>query len=91
MVYFLSTILGISISIIGYFCIKFAEFQKKENCRIQELDNKVQLILDSHPANHGLRVIDTIVPAELAREEISRTKLVWASELGAYIIRKQIN
>jgi hypothetical protein len=91
MVYFLSVILGIGISIIGYFCIKFAEFQKKENCRIQELDNKVQLILDSCPANHRLQVIETIVPGEYTREELSRTKLVWASELGAYVIRKQIN
>tara|TARA_R110002020_G_scaffold44161_6_gene127608 strand:+ start:13307 stop:13561 length:255 start_codon:yes stop_codon:yes gene_type:complete len=82
--------LGISVSIIGFFCIKFAEYQKKENYRIQKLDNKVQSILDSR-INHGMQVIDTIVPIEHTRQELSRTKLVWAPEIGAYVIRRQIN
>ena len=95
----LYALLGVNLCILGYFAYRFMEFRKTQLKREQLLLTKsleeiaraqkeysrarMEELSDTHKKTNVFR--------ELAIEEISKQKLVFDEETGAYVRLRQIN
>ena len=97
MLEFLLLILGINCLTFGYFGYKFMQFRKNEKYRTQELNHKVQCLLDQaqrdYKAEREAELSEEPV-ANIFREhvidEISKQRLIYDEESGRYIRLRQI-
>jgi len=92
-------ILFMNMCIFGYFIHNFIQFRKREKYRTQELNHRVQSLLDHH--RHEYAAARYAEQAEIAEpvinifrehviEEISRHRLVYDEKTGRYIKLRQV-
>ena len=84
---FLYVVLGVSLSIMGYFFYKFQEFRQNQMIREQVLNTKVQTLL--HEAQSGQPQENIF--REMAIDEISKQTLIYDASTGVFVRRKQIH
>ena len=97
MLEFLLLILGINCLTFTYFGYKFIQFRKNEKYRTQELNHKVQCLLDQakrdyqaeRQAELNERPVTNIF-REHVIDEISKQRLIYDEATGRYIRLRQI-
>jgi hypothetical protein len=84
-------ILGINCITFGYFAYKFIQFRKNEKYRTQELNHKVQCLLNQMKQEHESEQepVSNIF-REHVIDELSRQRLVYDEESGKYIKLRRI-
>ena len=90
-------ILLMNICIFGYFTYSFMQFRKNEKYRTQELNHKVQCLLDQaqidyqaeREAELNEKPVNNIF-REHVIEEISKQRLIYDEATGRYIRLRQI-
>ena len=90
-------ILFMNLCIFGYFTYSFMQFRKKEKYRTQELNHKVQCMLDQmqreyqseRQAELNEKPVTNIF-REHVIDEISKQRLIYDEESGRYIRLRQI-
>ena len=90
-------ILFMNLCIFGYFTYSFMEFRKKEKYRTQELNHKVQCMLNQmqreyqseRQAELNEKPVTNIF-REHVIDEISKQRLIYDEESGRYIRLRQI-
>ena len=90
-------ILFMNVCIFGYFTYSFIQFRKNEKYRTQELNHKVQCLLDQaqkdYKAEREAELSEEPV-ANIFREhvidEISKQRLIYDEATGRYIRLRQI-
>jgi len=92
---FLLLILGINAITFSYFGYKFIQFRKNKKYRIQELNHKVQCMLDEMELDYQASLKQEEKPAanvfrEHAIDEISKQRLIYDETTGRYIRLRQI-
>ena len=92
---FLLLILGINCLTFGYFGYKFIQFRKNEKYRTQELNHKVQCMLDERERDYQAALKPEEQPVtnifrEHVIEEISKHRLIYDEATGRYIKLRQI-
>ena len=97
MLEFLLLILGINCLTFGYFGYKFMQFRKNEKYRTQELNHKVQCMLDQMKQEYQSEreaELNEQPVANIFREhvnvEVSKQRLIYDEESGRYIRLRQI-
>ncbi len=96
---FLYIILGVSLTVVGYFVHKFIVFSNKQKISQQLLEYKCSEEILKYRTTHGRQRMQelnnnykkTNVFREMAIEQIAKQKLVYDDENGCYIRLKQIN
>ena len=82
-----------------YFFLQYLNLTKKEEKRVEKLNKRVDDILNykpgfRHPVSEASNKFDSTKPdnpQERVIDELSRQKLVYASEDNAWVRRRQIN
>ena len=90
-------ILFMNLCIFGYFTYSFIQFRKNEKYRTQELNHKVQCLLDQaqrdykaeREAELNERPVNNIF-REHVIDEISKQRLIYDETTGRYIRLRQI-
>ena len=97
MLEFLLLILGVNCLTFGYFGYKFIQFRKNEKYRTQELNHKVQCMLDQmkqeYQSEREAELNEkpvTNVFREHVIDEISKQRLIYDDATGRYIRLRQI-
>ena len=88
-------ILLMNLCIFGYFTYSFIQYRKREKYRTQELNHKVQCMLDQMEHDYQASLLQEEEPVtnifrEHVIEEISRHRLVYDEKTGRYIKLRQI-
>lgn len=88
-------ILLMNLCIFGYFTYSFIQYRKREKYRTQELNHRVQCMLDQMERDHQASLLEEEEPVanifrEHVIEEISRHRLVYDEKTGRYIKLRQI-
>ena len=88
-------ILLVNLCIFGYFAYSFIQYRKREKYRIQELNHRVQYMLDEMERDYQASLLEEEKPVtnvfrEHVIEEISRHRLVYDEKTGRYIKLRQI-
>jgi hypothetical protein len=90
-------ILFMNLCIFGYFAYSFIQFRKNEKYRTQELNHKVQCLLDQarrdYKAERKAELNEepvTNIFREHVIEEISKQRLIYDEASGRYIRLRQI-
>jgi hypothetical protein len=88
-------ILLMNLCIFGYFAYSFMQYRKREKYRIQELNHRVQYMLDEMERDYQASLLEEEKPVtnvfrEHVIEEISRHRLVYDEKTGRYIKLRQI-
>ena len=88
-------ILLMNLCIFGYFTYSFIQYRKREKYRTQELNHKVQYLLDQMERDYQASSLEEEEPVanifrEHVIEEISRHRLVYDEKTGRYIKLRQI-
>ena len=88
-------ILLINLCIFGYFTYSFIQYRKREKYRTQELNHRVQYMLDEMERDYQASLLEEEKPVtnvfrEHVIEEISRHRLVYDEKTGRYIKLRQI-
>ena len=91
-------ILFMNLCIFGYFTYSFIQFRKKEKYRTQELNHKVQCMLNQmqreyqseRQAELNEKPVTNIF-REHVIDEISKQRLIYDEESGRYIRLRQID
>ena len=88
-------ILLMNLCIFGYFTYSFIQYRKREKYRTQELNHRVQYMLDEMERDYQAsskqeEKPETNVFREHVIEEISRQRLVYDEKTGRYIKLRQI-
>ena len=88
-------ILFMNLCIFGYFAYSFMQYRKNEKYRTQELNHKVQCLLDQMERDHQDSLQeDNSPPTNIFREhvidEISKQRLIYDEATGRYIRLRQI-
>ena len=90
-------ILFMNFCIFGYFTYSFMQFRKNEKYRTQELNHKVQCLLDQaerdYQAERQAELNEkpvTNIFREHVIDEISKQRLIYDEESGRYIRLRQI-
>ena len=98
MLEFLLLILGINTLTFVYFGYRFMQFRKNEKYRTQELNHKVQCMLDQarrdYKAEREAELNEepvTNIFREHVIDEISKQRLIYDEESGRYIRLRQID
>ena len=81
--------------IFGYFTYSFMQYRKREKYRTQELNHRVQYMLDEMERDYQASLLEEEKPVtnvfrEHVIEEISRHRLVYDEKTGRYIKLRQI-
>ena len=95
MLEFLLLILGINCLTFGYFGYKFIQFRKNEKYRTQELNHRVQCLLDQAERDYQASLNQEEKPVtnifrEHVIDEISKQRLIYDEATGRYIRLRQI-
>ena len=97
MLEFLLLILGINCLTFAYFGYKFMQFRKNEKYRTQELNHRVQCLLDQMKQEYQSErkaELNEKPAANIFREhvidEISKQRLIYDEATGRYIRLRQI-
>ena len=88
-------ILLMNLCIFGYFTYSFIQYRKREKYRTQELNHRVQYMLDEMERDYQASLLEEEEPVtnifrEHVIEEISRHRLVYDEKTGRYIKLRQI-
>lgn len=88
-------ILLMNMCIFGYFTYSFIQFRKREKYRTQELNHRVQCMLDEMERDYQASRLEEEEPVtnifrEHVIEEISRHRLVYDEKTGRYVKLRQI-
>ena len=88
-------ILLMNLCILGYFTYSFMQYRKREKYRTQELNHRVQCMLDEMERDYqaSLRQEEkpvTNVFREHVIDEISKQRLIYDETTGRYIRLRQI-
>ena len=88
-------ILFMNLCIFGYFTYSFIQYRKREKYRTQELNHRVQCMLDQMERDYQASLLEEEEPVtnifrEHVIEEISRHRLVYDEKTGRYIKLRQI-
>ena len=88
-------ILLMNLCIFGYFTYSFMQYRKREKYRTQELNHRVQYMLDEMERDYQASLLEEEKPVtnvfrEHVIEEISRHRLVYDEKTGRYIKLRQI-
>ena len=88
-------ILLMNTCIFGYFTYSFIQYRKREKCRTQELNHRVQYMLDEMERDYQASSIQEEKPVtnvfrEHVIEEISKQRLIYDETTGRYIKLRQI-
>jgi hypothetical protein len=88
-------ILFMNVCIFGYFIHNFIQYRKREKYRTQELNHKVQYLLDQMERDYQASLLQEEEPVtnifrEHVIEEISRHRLIYDEKTGRYIKLRQI-
>ena len=88
-------ILLMNLCIFGYFTYSFIQYRKREKYRTQELNHRVQYMLDQMEHDYQASLTEEEEPVanifrEHVIEEISRHRLVYDEKTGRYIKLRQI-
>jgi len=91
-------ILLMNLCIFGYFTYSFIQFRKNEKYRTQELNHKVQCLLDQaqrdYKAEREAELSEkpkTNIFREHAIKEVASQRLIFDAKTGQYIRLRQIN
>ena len=95
MLEFLLLILGINSITFAYFGYKFVQFRKNEKYRTQELNHRVQCMLDEMERDYQASLREKEEPVtnvfrEHVIDEISKQRLIYDETTGRYIRLRQI-
>jgi len=93
---FIGIILFMNLCIFGYFIYNFIQYRKREKYRTQELNYKVQCLLNQVYKDYAEPEEQTQEPVtnifrEHVIEEISKHRLVYDEKTGRYIKLRQID
>ena len=93
---FIGIILFMNLCIFGYFIYNFIQYRKREKYRTQELNYKVQCLLnqvynDYAEPEEQIQEPVTNIFREHVIEEISKHRLVYDEKTGRYIRLRQID
>jgi len=88
-------ILLMNLCIFGYFTYSFIQYRKREKYRTQELNHRVQCMLDEMERDYQASLLQEEEPVtnifrEHVIEEISRHRLVYDEKTGRYVKLRQI-
>ena len=88
-------ILFMNLCIFGYFTYSFIQYRKNEKYRTQELNHRVQCMLDEMERDYQASLLEEEEPVanifrEHVIEEISRHRLIYDEKTGRYIKLRQI-
>ena len=88
-------ILLMNLCIFGYFTYSFIQYRKREKYRTQELNHRVQYMLDEMERDYQASLLEEEEPVtnifrEHVIEEISRHRLVYDEKTGRYIKLRQV-
>tara|TARA_R100000963_G_C4555342_1_gene46495 strand:- start:17 stop:304 length:288 start_codon:yes stop_codon:yes gene_type:complete len=88
-------ILFMNLCIFGYFTYSFIQYRKREKYRTQELNHRVQCMLDQMERDYQASLLEEEEPVtnifrEHVIEEISRHRLVYDEKTGKYIKLRQV-
>ena len=88
-------ILFMNLCIFGYFTYSFIQYRKREKYRTQELNHRVQCMLDQMERDYQASALEEEEPVtnifrEHVIEEISRHRLVYDEKTGRYVKLRQI-
>ena len=88
-------ILLMNMCIFGYFTYSFMQYRKREKYRTQELNHRVQYMLDEMERDYQASLLEEEEPVtnifrEHVIEEISRHRLVYDEKTGKYIKLRQV-
>ena len=88
-------ILFMNLCIFGYFTYSFIQYRKNEKYRTQELNHRVQCMLDQMERDYQASLQeDNNPPANIFREhvidEISKQRLIYDETTGRYVRLRQI-
>ena len=88
-------ILLMNLCIFGYFTYSFIQYRKREKYRTQELNHRVQYMLDEMERDYQASSIQEEKPVtnvfrEHVIEEISKQRLIYDETTGRYIKLRQI-
>jgi len=84
---FLYVVLGVSLSIMGYFFYKFMEFRQDQMVREQILNTKMHAVLQEARLPQSQESIFR----KMAIDEISKQTLIYDPSTGMFVRRKQIH
>ena len=87
-------ILFMNMCIFGYFIHNFIQYRKREKYRTQELNHKVQYLLDQMEHDYQESIVAEPVInifREHVIEEISKQRLVYDKRTGKFIRLRQID
>ena len=87
-------ILFMNLCIFGYFIHNFIQYRKIEKYRTQELNHKVQYLLDQMEHDYQESIVAepvTNIFREHVIEEISKQRLVYDKRTGKFIKLRQID
>ena len=95
MLEFLLLILGVNSITFAYFGYKFIQYRKNEKYRIQELNHRVQCMLDEMERDYQASSKQAEEPVtnvfrEHVIDEISKQRLIYDETTGRYIRLRQI-
>ena len=84
-----------NLCIFGYFTYSFIQYRKNEKYRTQELNHRVQCMLDEMERDYQASLLEEEEPVanifrEHVIEEISRHRLIYDEKTGRYIKLRQI-
>ena len=86
-------ILFMNMCIFGYFIHNFIQYRKREKYRTQELNHKVQYLLDQMEHDYQESIVAepvTNIFREHVIEEVSKQRLVYDKRTGKFIRLRQI-
>ena len=86
-------ILLMNLCIFGYFTYSFIQYRKREKYRTQELNHRVQSMLDQMERDYQESIVAepvTNIFREHVIEEISRHRLVYDKRTGKFIKLRQV-
>ena len=87
-------ILFMNLCIFGYFIHNFIQYRKIEKYRTQELNHKVQYLLDQMEHDYQESIVAepvTNIFREHVIEEVSKQRLVYDKRTGKFIRLRQID
>jgi hypothetical protein len=88
-------ILLMNLCIFGYFAYSFMQYRKREKYRIQELNHRVQYMLDEMEIDYQASLKPAVPPEtnvfrDSVINEISKQRLVWDERSGKFIRLREI-
>jgi len=87
-------ILFMNLCIFGYFTYSFIQYRKREKYRTQELNHRVQYMLDQMERDYQESIVVepvTNIFREHVIEEVSKQRLVYDKRTGKFIKLRQID